>query len=148
MYLFLVGVFILQYLFPFVNCFLKIYLFFYYYLSATGRLPAGSPAPTYLFHVYPSVSEHRRRSWQSPENIPPTPLTNFSEIEAAALIIVPQDFLIQYRINKACGLLRSTSMPIMQIAHLVGYHNQFHFTRAFKNLMNLPPQEWRKRNKT
>lgn len=62
MCLFLVGVFILQYLFQFVNCFLKFYLFFYYYLSDTGRLPAGSPAPTYLFYVYPSVSEHRRRS--------------------------------------------------------------------------------------
>lgn len=35
MCLFLVGVFILQYLFRFVNCFLKIYLFFYYYLSCS-----------------------------------------------------------------------------------------------------------------
>lgn len=72
----------------------------------------------------------------------------FSKIFKKATQKSPQDFLIQYRINKACELLRSTSMPIMQIAHLVGYHNQFHFTRAFKNLMNLPPQEWRKRNRT
>ena len=72
----------------------------------------------------------------------------FSKIFKKATQKSPQDFLIQYRINKACELLRSTSMPIVQIAHLVGYNNQFHFTRAFKNLMNLPPQEWRKRNRT
>ena len=59
----------------------------------------------------------------------------------------PQDFLIQYRINKACELLRSTRLPILQIAHLVGYYNQFHFTRAFKKLMDMPPQEWRKQNR-
>ena len=69
----------------------------------------------------------------------------FSKIFKKATQKSPQDFLIQYRINKACELLRSTGMPIVQIAHLVGYNNQFHFTRAFKKLMNLPPQEWRKR---
>ena len=50
----------------------------------------------------------------------------FSKIFKKSTQKSPQDFLIQYRINKACELLRSTSMPIMQIAHLVGYHNQFH----------------------
>ena len=69
----------------------------------------------------------------------------FSKIFKKATQKSPQDFLIQYRINKACELLRSTGMPIVQVAHLVGYNNQFHFTRAFKKLMNLPPQEWRKR---
>lgn len=71
----------------------------------------------------------------------------FSKLFKKATQKSPQDFLIQYRINKSCELLRSTSMPIVQIAHLVGYNNQFHFTRAFKKLMNLPPQEWRKRNR-
>lgn len=70
----------------------------------------------------------------------------FSKIFKKATQKSPQDFLIQYRINKACELLRSTQMPITQIAHLVGYNNQFHFSRAFKRLMNLAPQEWRKRN--
>lgn len=71
----------------------------------------------------------------------------FSKIFKKGMKKSPQDFLIQYRIYKACELLRTSKMPIVQIAHLVGYNNQFHFTRAFKNLMNLPPQEWRKRNR-
>lgn len=60
----------------------------------------------------------------------------------------PQDFLIQYRMNKACELLRSTHMPVTQISHLIGYNNPFHFTRAFKRIYNFPPQEWRKYNQT
>lgn len=71
----------------------------------------------------------------------------FSKIFKKGTHKSPQDFLIQYRINKACELLRSTRLSITQISHLVGYNNQFHFTRAFKNIMNLPPQEWRKRNR-
>lgn len=58
----------------------------------------------------------------------------------------PQEFLITYRINKSCELLRSTNLKIGEISLLVGYPNQFHFTRAFKNIMNITPNEWRKRN--
>lgn len=57
----------------------------------------------------------------------------------------PQDFLIQYRMNKACQLLGSTDLSITQISRLVGYANPFHFTRAFKTIYQLPPVEWRKR---
>ena len=58
----------------------------------------------------------------------------------------PQEFLITYRIHKACEYLRSTNMTIGDIASHVGYPNQFHFTRAFKSIMKLPPNEWRKQN--
>lgn len=58
----------------------------------------------------------------------------------------PQDYLIAYRLNKSCELLRSTKMSIGEIASLVGYSNQFHFSRAFKNAMHLSPNEWRKKN--
>lgn len=59
----------------------------------------------------------------------------------------PQEFLITYRINKSCELLRSTHMTIADISTHVGYSNQFHFTRAFKSVMNMAPNEWRKRNR-
>lgn len=59
----------------------------------------------------------------------------------------PQEFLITYRIHKACEYLRFTDLTIAEIANQVGYPNQFHFTRAFKSIMQLPPNEWRKRNR-
>lgn len=58
----------------------------------------------------------------------------------------PQDYLIAYRMNKSCELLRSTKMSIGEIAVLVGYSNQFHFSRAFKNFMQQSPNDWRKKN--
>lgn len=70
----------------------------------------------------------------------------FSKLFKKATQKNPQAFLIQYRINKACEFLLSTKMSIAEIATAVGYSNQFHFTRAFKNIMNIPPQEYRKRN--
>ena len=70
----------------------------------------------------------------------------FSKIFKSSTHKSPQEFLIQYRINKACELLRNTHTSITQIAHLIGYNNPFHFTRAFKNIMGIAPMEWRKRN--
>ena len=56
----------------------------------------------------------------------------------------PQQFLIRYRINKACDLLKHTQMSIADISKAVGYDNQLHFSRAFKNTLNISPTEYRK----
>lgn len=72
--------------------------------------------------------------------------TYFSKLFKKFTTKSPQDFLIQYRMNKACELLRTTQISVSDIAQLVGYHNPFHFTRAFKKIYELPPQEWRRRN--
>ncbi len=59
----------------------------------------------------------------------------------------PQEFLIQYRINKSCELLRTTNMTIAQVSESIGYSNQFHFSRAFKKLMGTSPQQWRRQHR-
>lgn len=58
-----------------------------------------------------------------------------------------QQFLIYFRMNKAAELLRHTSAPVSEVAKLVGYPNQFNFSRAFKNTYGLSPQYWRKENR-
>lgn len=55
----------------------------------------------------------------------------------------PQEFLIHYRITKACQLLKSTQMSIKDIAIAVGYPNQLHFSRAFHNAIGTSPRAWR-----
>ena len=55
----------------------------------------------------------------------------------------PMEFLLSYRMTKACQLLKSTRMPIKEIAAAVGYPNQLHFSRAFSNLMGKSPRDWR-----
>ncbi|HCY53278.1 MAG TPA: AraC family transcriptional regulator, partial [Kandleria vitulina] len=59
----------------------------------------------------------------------------------------PQSFLLNYRMIKACEYLKKTKMHIADISQSVGYDNQLHFSRAFKNIYGLSPMQWRKANR-
>lgn len=59
----------------------------------------------------------------------------------------PQYFLINYRMTKAAELLKLTNLSINDISNAVGYKNQLNFSRAFKNLYELSPTQWRLENK-
>ena len=59
----------------------------------------------------------------------------------------PQEFLISYRMTKATELLKLTSLSIADIGNAVGYPNQLHFSRAFKNTYGTSPRSWRTENK-
>ncbi|MDD3140483.1 MAG: AraC family transcriptional regulator [Lachnospiraceae bacterium] len=59
----------------------------------------------------------------------------------------PQDFLINYRMSKAAELLKLTELPIRDISNAVGYPNQLHFSRAFKNVFTVSPKQYRTENK-
>ena len=59
----------------------------------------------------------------------------------------PQEFLISYRMTKAAELLKITSLSIADIGNAVGYPNQLHFSRAFKNVYGISPRNWRIENK-
>ena len=59
----------------------------------------------------------------------------------------PQQFLLSYRMSKAAQLLKLTGLSISDIGNAVGYPNQLHFSRAFKNVYGLSPREWRNKNR-
>lgn len=52
-----------------------------------------------------------------------------------------------YRMGKAAALLRTTDLKINEIALQVGYENQMHFSRAFKQTYNTTPSKWRNQNR-
>lgn len=58
----------------------------------------------------------------------------------------PQEFLISYRMMKATELLKMTDLSIADIGNAVGYPNQLHFSRAFKNIYGISPRNWRNQN--
>lgn len=58
----------------------------------------------------------------------------------------PQEFLISYRMTKAAELLKLTKLSINDIGQAVGYPNQLHFSRAFKNVYRISPRQWRNEN--
>ncbi len=59
----------------------------------------------------------------------------------------PKEYLTTYRMKKATHLLKTTSIPIGEVGAKVGYPNQLHFSRAFKNFFGVSPKIWRQMNK-
>lgn len=59
----------------------------------------------------------------------------------------PQEFLIRMRLGKAAELMKTTSISISDIAASVGYPNQLHFSRSFKQRYGVSPRKWRSQNK-
>ncbi len=70
----------------------------------------------------------------------------FGKIFKGAVGQTPQEFLLNYRMTKAAELLKLSRLSIGDISKAVGYDNQLHFSRAFKNVFGVPPRVWRNQN--
>lgn len=55
----------------------------------------------------------------------------------------PQEFLINYRLEKAAQMLKATQDPIGSIATAVGYTDPLAFSKAFRKKFNSTPSEYR-----
>ncbi len=54
-----------------------------------------------------------------------------------------KEFLTRTRMERAQGLLRSTALPIVEIAQRSGYSDPHYFSAAFKRVTGLPPRDYR-----
>jgi len=59
----------------------------------------------------------------------------------------PIEFVIQARMRVAGGMLLNSDLHIKQIAALLGYQDQFYFSRLFKSVHGIAPSEHRSRCK-
>lgn len=55
----------------------------------------------------------------------------------------PQDYLLNYRMSKACGLLKTTNLPVSTIANQVGYEDPLTFSKVFKKHYEVSPKTYR-----
>ncbi|QNK31848.1 AraC family transcriptional regulator [Serratia sp. JUb9] len=55
----------------------------------------------------------------------------------------PKEYLLQVRMNVAASLLRHGSAAIKVVALSVGYDNQLHFCKAFRQFYGVSPSAWR-----
>ncbi len=67
----------------------------------------------------------------------------FTTLFCGAMQISPRRYLLQYRMQKAVELLISTALSVGDIARSVGYTDPFTFSRAFKKIVGLAPNEYR-----
>lgn len=56
----------------------------------------------------------------------------------------PREFLMNYRIDKACELMKNESLSIGDISRSVGYDDPLLFSKIFRKLKHKPPREFRK----
>ena len=67
----------------------------------------------------------------------------FSNLFKGLLNISPENFLIQYRVNKACELLNQHgNLRIADISRSVGYEDQLTFSKTFKKVKGVSPSEY------
>ncbi|WP_105614492.1 AraC family transcriptional regulator [Vallitalea okinawensis] len=55
----------------------------------------------------------------------------------------PKEFLIKYRIHKACYLMKATDTTVTKVASLVGYKDYSLFSRMFKKTIGISPQSYK-----
>lgn len=65
----------------------------------------------------------------------------------ASLQTAPYQYLMEYRLSKAAELLRSTDVPISEIANRVGFSQVSHFGKCFREKAGMSPSEYRKSKK-
>jgi AraC-like DNA-binding protein len=55
----------------------------------------------------------------------------------------PMQYLGQWRMQLAAGMLAGGSAAVAEVAHAVGYGSEAAFSRAFKKMVGVPPATWR-----
>lgn len=61
--------------------------------------------------------------------------------------MTPTEFLTDRRVRHAATLLRSTPIPIAEIAHRCGFSTQSYFSRRFRLVEGMSPREFRERSR-
>ena len=128
-----------------------LYLFLDYLLrsAADEQLEHGSKLREFYIHEALTYIEHNFQNEITIEDIAGVcglNRTYFGKIFKEALGKTPQEFLLNYRMLKAAELLKLTGLSIGDVGLAVGYANQMHFSRAFKNNYGISPREWRYQN--
>jgi AraC family transcriptional regulator, arabinose operon regulatory protein len=55
----------------------------------------------------------------------------------------PIHLFTSYKVQKACQLLMDSTHNIKTIAYSLGYNDQYHFSRVFKNIMGVSPKNFK-----
>ena len=56
--------------------------------------------------------------------------------------VTPNSFILIYRLNKAAAMIRSREYRLNEIADLVGFSSQSHFSRCFKQHFGMAPKDY------
>jgi len=55
----------------------------------------------------------------------------------------PIEYAIRMKMQQACYLLQNTGLKIYEVGYHIGYKDPYHFSKIFKMMMNLSPEQYR-----
>jgi AraC-like DNA-binding protein len=70
--------------------------------------------------------------------------SHLNEIFKTYTSMTPYQFFIHIKILKAETLLEQKDLSIKEAAFRLGFEDQYHFSRLFKNKTGVNPSEWKK----
>jgi AraC-like DNA-binding protein len=72
-------------------------------------------------------------------------LSHFGNLFLAKTSYSPMEYYNQLKIQRACSYLLLSDLKIKEIAFRLNYYDPFHFSKAFKQKMEITPKEYRER---
>jgi transcriptional regulator GlxA family with amidase domain len=68
---------------------------------------------------------------------------HFARLFRASTGLSPHNYVLRRRIEVAQAALLHTDHGMLDVALMVGFRTQAHFSTVFKKLTGMPPQRWR-----
>jgi AraC-like DNA-binding protein len=69
--------------------------------------------------------------------------SRLNEIFKTYTSMTPYQYYIQIKIYKAESLLEQQDLSVKEVAHKIGFEDQYYFSRLFKNKTGVSPSEWK-----
>jgi AraC family transcriptional regulator len=118
-------------------------------LSGAGDIPIAAFSAHRLHHVMNAVLQHPEDDHSIEEMAARAGLTpsHFCRVFKKANAVTPHQYVLKARLDRAQQLLSQSETSISQIADLLGFTSQSHFTRVFRQFTGRTPSDFRRENK-
>ncbi|MBB4349352.1 helix-turn-helix domain-containing protein [Aliirhizobium cellulosilyticum] len=119
-----------------------------HYSSATPKTPLlrGGLTPRQLSQATELINANLRGTLSLAEIAQTCGLssTYFARAFKVSTGLTPHRWLANRRIDMAVDLMKSSTIPLSEVAIKCGYADQAHFTRSFSESKGMPPSAWRR----
>jgi len=116
--------------------------------KAKRKLAAIAPVPSSSSNLaaiadYIQIHCDRNLSLIELANLAQMSLYYFARSFKQQIGLSPHQYLLRCRVERAKALLLQNELTVVEIAHRVGFADQSHLNRHFKQLTGLAPKQWR-----
>ena len=114
-------------------------------MPASGPRSRGGLPPKMLRRVRDYIEAHleEKISIESLADAFGLSMFHFARAFKQSEGVTPHDYLIRRRVKRAMELLASTDLPLSEIAVTVGFSDQSHCARRFREIVGVCPRDYR-----